>query len=610
MRAPAPSEDGGGDGAGVGGAGGAYGVGAARRSRTWLVPLGAALLLGVFTPLVYAALSGNLGIPHNDTWAFGRSAMDFVHTGHVRMYNWNMMGLAGLVVVAWPVGASLAAQSVFIAAIAVAGLLACYDVLGGALGPRHEHGHGPEHKTGRGREHAEARRRAAIGTLLVALWPGFALLSTSFMTDIPAFTAIAATLAFGRRALDRQSLPWLSAACTVGVWGATVREQVLAAPAAILAVALFRARYRADRIPTFRIRHLLALGTLLVAALGIFELWRRKVAGGGAPDFTVRKVTSELVSVEMTQGLLIVALAVSPAVFAMVRPRGWSWPARAAGAATVVAGLLVSWDKGTFLGNYVNHDGAYSAASSAGRPILLGSGWWMVLACVAYASAALLVGSVVERVRTHGWGLGIRPELLLFAVATVLGTLMEIGGGADIYDRYLIPMAIPALALVLSGPAPSQSSTPTPQMPRRVARIARMVRVARIAPIAVAAAMVTITGAVLTVNAFTFDRAVWNTASDLVASGAADATHVEAGLVWDGYHSPSAMSEHPDSTVSGGYFAALQYLPNHFPCYIVTPSPHAALGWSLVSVQHYKTYGLIGDAELYVFRVGGSQTCS
>ncbi|MEY9905344.1 hypothetical protein ABIA35_001560 [Catenulispora sp. MAP12-49] len=562
-RAPAPSEDHG-------------GTGSARRSLPWMVPLGAALLLGVFIPLVYAALSGNLGIPHNDTWAFGRSAEDFVHTGHVRMYNWNMMGLAGLVVVAWPVGASLAAQSVFIAVLAVAGLLACYDVLAGALGPA-------------------GRRRAAFGTLLVALWPGFTLLSTSFMTDIPAFTAIAATLAFGRRALDRLSLPWLAAACAAGLWGATVREQVLAAPAAILAVALFRARFRADRFPTFRIPHILGLGALLLAATGLFELWRRKVPGGAAPDLTVRKVTAELVSVEMMQGLLIVALAVSPAVFAMVRPRRWSWPAWTAAVATVAAGLLVSEDKGAFLGNYVNHDGAYSAASAAGRPILLGSGWWMALACVAYASAALLVGSVVDRVRTEGWGLRLRPELLLFAVATVVGTLMEIGGGADIYDRYLIPMAIPVLALVLSEPLPSPRALRAPR---------------RIAPIAVAAGMVTITGATLTVNAFTFDMAVWNTASRIVASGQAGAEHVDAGLVWDGYHSPTAMSDHADRSVDRDYFGALRYLPNHFPCYVVSPSPRVAAGWSLVSVQHYKTYGFIGDAALYVFRVGGSQTCS
>lgn len=562
MRAPAPSADEGGPGP--------------ARPLPWLVPLGAAVLLGVFVPLVYAALSGNLGIPHNDTWAFGRSAMDFVHTGRVRMYNWNMMGLAGLVVVAWPVGASLAAQSVFVAAIAVAGLLACYDVLAGALGP-------------------EGRRRAAVGTLLVALWPGFTLLSTSFMTDIPAFAAITATLAFGRRALDRLSLPWLSAACAVGLWGATVREQVLAAPAAVLAVALFRARFRADRLATFRIPHILGLGTLLVAAIGVFELWRRKVPGGAAPDFTVRKVTFELVSVELTQALLIIALALSPAVFAVVRPRRWSRPAWGAAGVTVAAGLLVSLDKGAFLGNYVNHDGAYSAASTAGRPILIGHGWWMALACVAYASAALLVGSVVERVRTRGWGLGIRPELLLFATATVLGTLMEIGGGADIYDRYLIPMAIPVLAMLLSEPLPSARALRAPR---------------RIAPIAVAAGMVAATGTTLTVNAFTYDKTVWDIANRIVASGQADSAHIDAGLVWDGYYSPTAMFDHPDRAISRAYFGGVRYLPNHFPCFVVTPSPHTAAGWSLVSVQRYKTYGLFGDAVLYVFRVGGSQTCS
>jgi hypothetical protein len=546
----------------------------------WLVPLGAALLLGVFIPLAYAALSGNLGIPHNDTWAFGRSAKDFVHTGHVRMYNWNMMGLAGLVVAAWPVGTSLAAQSVFVAVLAVAGLLACYDVLLGALG-------------------RDARVRAALGTLLVALWPGFTLLSTSFMTDIPAFTAIMATLAFGRRALDRLSPPWLTAACAAGLWGATVREQVLAAPAAVLAVALFRAlfraRYHADRVRTFRIRHLVCLGSLLLAAIGVFELWRRKVPGGGAPDFTVRKVTFELVSVEMLQGLLIVALAVSPAVFAVVRPRSWTRPARAAAAATLVAGLLAAWDRGAFLGNYVNHDGAYSAASAAGRPILVGGLWWIALAWVALLSAALLVGSVVDRVRTHGWGLGIRPELLLFAVATVLGTLMEIGGGADIYDRYLIPMAVPALALILSGPLPTAQALRTPR---------------RLVPITVAAGMVAVTGMALTANAFAFDRAVWNTASRVVAAGDAAPEHVDAGLVWDGYHSPTAMYDHPDRSISRDFFGAERYLPNHFPCYVVSPSPRAVAGWSLVSVQHYKTYGFIGDAALYVFRVGGSQKCS
>ncbi|GAA2004911.1 hypothetical protein [Catenulispora subtropica] len=548
------------------------------RSRAWLLPLGAALLLGVFLPLAYAALSGNLGIPHNDTWAFGRSAQEFARTGHLPMFNWNMMGLAGQVVLVWPVGASLAAQSVVVAGLAVAGLAACFDVLCGAFGP-------------------EGRRRAAVGTLVVALWPGFALLSTSFMTDVPAFAAVAGTLALGRRALDGASGRWLAASCAVGLWGATVREQVLAAPAAVLAVALFRARYRADRErghrrPVFTVAQVLGAGVLILAALGVFELWRRGIPGGGAPDFTVRTVTAEFVAVALVQGLLTVALAVSPVVLAVVRPRAWGRRAWTAGAVTLGAGLLAAWDKGAFLGNYVGHDGAYSAATASGRPLLLGNVWWAVLGWLACVSAALLVGHVVQRVGERGWGLGVRPEILLFAVVTVLGTVLEVGQGRDIYDRYLLPLAIPALVVLLTGPLPTS----------------RRFGAAALAS-AVSAGLVVVTGATLVANAFAFDATVWRTATRLVDSGQADAAHVEAGLVWDGYHSPAAMADHPDRSVGVDMFGALRYLPNHSPCFVVSPSSRAAAGWRLVSVQHYKTYGLAGDARVYVYRVEGSQGC-
>jgi hypothetical protein len=291
----------------------------------------------------------------------------------------------------------------------------------------------------------------------------------------------------------------------------------------------------------------------------------------------------------------------------VVRPRGWSRAGRIAAGVTLAAGLLASWDKGAFLGNYVTHDGAYSAASSPGRPVLLGGGWWMALAWLACVSAALLVGCVAERVRDVGWGLGIRPEILLFAGATVLGTLLEVGQGRDIYDRYLIPMAIPALALLMAGPVTLSDSV---SAPRSSARSTSRPATTRLAAIVLAAGMVTMTAATLLVNAFTFDKAVWRTASGIVASGQADGPHVDAGLVWDGFYSSGAMYDHPDRAVSLKYFGGLRYLPNHFPCFVVSPSPHAAANWSLVAEEHYKTYGFAGDAVLYVFRVGGSEQCS
>jgi hypothetical protein len=217
----------------------------------------------------------------------------------------------------------------------------------------------------------------------------------------------------------------------------------------------------------------------------------------------------------------------------------------------------------------------------------------VVLAAVACVAAALLVGAVVERVRADGWGLGLRPEMLLFGVATVLGTVLEVGQGRDVYDRYLIPLALPVLAILMSGPLPELRG-------RR-----------RIASIVVAFGMLVLTDLALTANAFAFDAAVWRTASRVVESDRADAQHVDAGLAWDGYHASAAMSDLPDRSVQGLIiFDVRPYLPDPVPCYVVSPSPRTKPGSSLVSVQHYKTYGAFGDAALYVIRIGGSQSCS
>ncbi|OLE28757.1 MAG: hypothetical protein AUG49_01440 [Catenulispora sp. 13_1_20CM_3_70_7] len=170
--------------------------------------------------------------------------------------------------------------------------------------------------------------------------------------------------------------------------------------------------------------------------------------------------------------------------------------------------------------------------------------------------------------------------------------------GRDIYDRYLMPLAIPALALLLTGPVPALRDMRTGVRSG-----------VRVGAVAVAAGMVAVTSATLLTNAFAFDTAVWRTATRLVDAGQADAEHVDAGLVWDGYHSPTAMADHVNRSIGLDVFGALRYLPNNSPCFVVSPSSHAAAGWKLVSVQHYKTYGLVGKAALYVYRVGGSQRC-
>ena len=78
--------------------------------------------------------------------------------------------------------------------------------------------------------------------LVVLALPGFALSTSSFMTDVPAFSAEAICLAIAAVALGREGRSrWglLAAALAVGCFGFSVREFDIAAPlAAIGALAL------------------------------------------------------------------------------------------------------------------------------------------------------------------------------------------------------------------------------------------------------------------------------------------------------------------------------------------------------------------------------------
>src|SRR5436309_1072880 len=91
---------------------------AAPRSRSVSLLLAAAVLFGVVIPLLCAVVTGGISIPHNDGWAFTRAASIFARTGHVQMFNWNKMGLAGMFIPLGPFGASITVQQCFVAALA------------------------------------------------------------------------------------------------------------------------------------------------------------------------------------------------------------------------------------------------------------------------------------------------------------------------------------------------------------------------------------------------------------------------------------------------------------------------------------------------------------
>lgn len=530
------------------------------------VLLGVAVALGAVIPLAVAFHTGSIHLPHNDAWAFSRTAQVFAHTGHVKLFGWNAMALVGQAVAAFPFGTSLAAQQCAVAAAGVLGLLATFDLLRASIG----------------------ERRAALAAVVIALWPAFGLLTTSFMTDVPVFAAIAVTLALGRRALDRGSLPWLCASCAVGFGAVTIREQAIAAPAGVLAVAILQRRTRQE----LRLARLLFLGALLILALGVFEAWRRGLPNGSTPAFASAAPKAGKAVVEVFESWSTLALAVSPAVLLAARP--WSWGRRAQAVSIAAFGLclITAVVDQPFLGNYLDADGAYSAAYLGARPVILPTPIWDLMIAVACVSGALLAGLVVER------GRQVRPELACFAVLTVLGTLFEIKQG-PVFDRYLLPLTIPALAVVFSAPRASAEAAPA----RLRSRPASVSRVNAVAASAAGALLAGVT-LVLTVNGLVFDAATWKAATAIADANRIDASRVDAGFAWVGYHSASAMRVTPDASAERGIYGMDAFFRNDHPCYVVAAAPQNFPNWTLLSTPGYKKYGVFGAAHLYVYRTG------
>ena len=533
-----------------------------RRHRLPAALVSAALFLGVLGPLWLSAYTGSIAIPHNDTWAFSRTAQIFAHTGHLVLFNWNAMALLGMILPLGPFGGSITVQSCVVAVLALIALVAIFDLFRAHGGPR----------------------RAALGLLVIALWPGFGLISTSLMTDIPALAAVTVTLALGRRALEQGSFLLLTLAALVGFWGFSVREQVIAAPLGVFVAALLQPRFRTRA----SIKRMVAILLPLCALAGVFELWRRGMAGGGSPSFDVETfpgVTNVVLAV--LSGWLLLGLILSPLILLVARPFSWDRTRLyVAGGTFFVLANAALWGGLQLPQNYLTIAGPYNGAFLGNRPDVVPQTVWDLLVPLACVCGGLLAGVLVGRLRR------LRPELAGYAVFMIAGTLLEVVEGQILFDRYVLPVALPIVALLLSEPL----RTPKAEASARERRT-------RLALGGAAGLFVGAITTLMTANALSFDAATWHAAQAVVSSGKASADYVDAGLDWTGYHSPDGMQDQPDLYAEPGIFAYSPRLGHDQPCYVVASRPQSQPDWTLVETPGYRVYGFFGNTEyLEVYR--------
>lgn len=520
--------------------------GMARAWSWWLVPIG---FFGVVLPVVVAALTGNLAIPHNDSWSQSLITRTFADTGQLRLVNWNDMTLIGQVVMLGPLGSSIVIQNLAVALLSLATLYLAYRLIGMST----------------------STTAALFGTLVLAIWPGWASLSSSFMTDIPAFAGSFGALCCAQLAFRRDSRSWLAAAMIVGFWAVTVREQAIAAPLAIVASGAVTNRRRART-------GLLTLGAcsvLFIAGLGAFIDWRDAMPHGQNPhpvftEYSIRFAIEQSVPA----AYVTLAFALSPVILLTARPRRWT----TASAAAAVFTVLVAWfgiRYGDFIGNYLQRSGEYSAVLP-GKRVVFGRPFWDLCLLGAAASSVLLSGELVARWRRAD------PLLGTFTLITVALTVVVSAAGNGIFDRYL-PAVVPGVLAVLLA------SDDEPARTRRRSLL-----------VAGALAWCAAVSALLAANGFAYDAARWHLAQRMTA-GDIPAARIDAGLEWLGWHNPAGMLYRDK-----GYGFEGNFGPEP-ACVVFSPSPASAdqyrpaRHWTQIGVTKYRTFLVFGASRLYVY---------
>ena len=534
----------------------------------WLIALG---IVGVGLPVVAAALSGDLTIPHNDGWSMSRIAETFAHTGQIHLLNWNDMNLIGQVVLLGPLGSSLVVQQVTAAALSAVCLFCVYRLLAVSL----------------------TTRDALLGTVLLGVWPGWASLSTSFETDVPAFAATFAALLLGRRALMRDSVGWLAATWLVSIWAVSIREQAIVAPATILVYGWITRRSR----PRLGTR---TLGLAAASAMGVivtFEIWRWRLPLGQNPRPTIGLL-------HFPGGLIMygcmtyftLALCLAPAVLIAAGRHRWT---RRDGGALGVGFVLISsallW--GGVLGRYLSPSGEYFQVL-AGSRVVLSRGVWDALLVLGSVSGSLLMPVARRRWRS------LDPLLGLFTVLAFVEIVVIGAAGNGVWDRYLPALVPGTLALVLAPTGVRvragrrRGSRPAGAGVRPARALLRGAAVAALAFIAVVSAS-------LAANGDAFDAARWHAAQRLAQTGVAP-SRIDAGMEWDGWHSPHGMIYSRDQAGRpGGWELAFSRTP---ACLVLSASPLRAVAgteeasWTPAASFAYRTFLIAGRSRLYAYR--------
>ena len=577
-------------------------AGRATPSRSAILAVALLLLVGVGLPVLIGMLSGAISVPRNDDPAYRRVALELYSTGQLRFNAWSEMTLVGQIVYVqpflWLSGGGAWAFAASTAVLAVAGIVAGF---------------------------ALARRvlsvpRATLAVLAVLVFPGFVLNTTSYMTDVPAWSTEVVCLWLGVVALSREGRRrwlWLTASLAVGCFAFSIREFALAAPAAVIAAHVAVAFRRPG--------NWMSAAAVLIVCGGVYLL-KEQVPGARAvngPDLTSVSTGG------LKEGIATLALAAAPALILTVRSWWRHWRA-----IDVLIGLAVGLAvyrtplfevlrthavPRLLLTNMLEPSGSLGLVPLAGsRPVLFVEPVWSALNDAAFVAAFALFGVAggaagrVVRSQLPRWRDGaarldawhrvgsVRGLLALFAILYA-GGLTAWSFFFPTYDRYLWPLIIPLYVLILM-PAGDPKGAVATEPKTAPALTGQTLRSLRVGAAAVSLAVLAAVSTTLLLNADAFDTARWRMGETAVADGAT-ATTVDAGFEWVTFYATGLAVHAPPPGLGAAYETRW---PSFHLCTLVSSSPLSdpALTLQYTNPDAYRLFLFAGPTEpLYTYRV-------
>jgi hypothetical protein len=536
-----------------------------RVGRRDVVALAALALAGFCIPLWLAAAAGAIGLPTLDDWVYMRAADSLFRTGSIDMPLRSAAALGQIVMVQPLMWLSEGDPWAFVAfgeGMVLIGIASTYLLARRFVG------------TG----------SAVMVVLLVLTFPGFARVTPSFMTDVPAYALVMLCLLLGTRWLqgDGGRVTFVISV-GAGLLAVSIRDFAVAAPAAILVAAWARNR-QDERAWLSGVSGILFVGAAYVLVVTSMS---GRVAPG-APDGSMGFLGTAFAT--------LAAVLLPAAALGMGRRMATFSPEQivvSAGLALLVFllpyGLLVgnTWTA-TGIGADLLLNGTRDPVIGAFAWVL--SGQLALFAAILVAALALRWGRrnfarvnslsmVVERVIRIARSREALLVLFLTFYAAELVVYTQLG---PILDRYLYPMVPAAAILLLRG------ST-------------RPFGLGRSQAFSHAALAWLIASAfVIAANSFAYDAARWREGEAAVAMGY-DAQTVDAGYEWVGYHGTGAGK--PGSGAYRlnwytGFWASFR------PCAVLSNSPpwHRTLHLVRADRSAYRQYLFFGPSEpLYLY---------